>query len=108
MEPRQVAQTAIYGETCPEPLRGVRILESSEYRDRRLMEVLSECGRFSVDDAYSLLIDHGEACDGNANTVCMHGPYWSTVASVRMLPKSRVFSVSYGSACNASFRDFTF
>jgi hypothetical protein len=110
MLPRQVAGTALYGETCPAPLRGVRILESSECRDRRLGELVAAQQHSNIEEISSILHDHG--CQGSAepgpNTICMHGEYWSTIASVRMLPRSRVISVSYGPACEAKFRDFAF
>ncbi|WP_437224199.1 C45 family autoproteolytic acyltransferase/hydolase [Planctomicrobium sp. SH661] len=108
MEERQVRADAVYRDTCPAPLRGVRIRESSEERERALKGQLQEIDRVGIDEALELLHDHGRISCGGANTICMHGDYWSTVASVELLPRSRVFRVGYGPACQAVYRDFTF
>ncbi len=108
MQERQVTRNAVYRETCPPALRGVRIRESSEQREQRIIAQLQEVDQVKVDAAPALLQDHGRANEGGPNTVCMHGNYWATIASVELLPQSRVFRVGYGPACCTTYQDFTF
>jgi hypothetical protein len=43
---------------------------------------------------------------GSADSICMHGEYWSTMASVQLFPRERRLRISYGSPCRAKFGDF--
>ena len=43
---------------------------------------------------------------GTANTICIHGEYWSTMAAVQLYPHSRRLRIAYGPACQAGYYDF--
>jgi hypothetical protein len=57
-------------------------------------------------DLLTVFCDHGESGRGDDNTICRHGPYFSTTASIIMLPFSKRLLVTYGHPCDSVFSDF--
>ncbi|MBW3596010.1 MAG: hypothetical protein KY475_01900 [Planctomycetes bacterium] len=95
-----------YGESAPLPLRGRRVMESPERRDARLAELMATSAPADADDLARLMSDHGADGRGDDGTICMHGDYWSTNASLQLFPAQRKMRVAYGPACQAEFREF--
>jgi hypothetical protein len=95
-----------YTDAAPAPLRGRRVMESPERRDARLSELLQEPRRLGGEELAVLMADHGENGAPNDGTICMHGEYWSTTASLQWFPAERSVRVAYGPACQATFREF--
>ena len=60
----------------------------------------------SVGDAVKLMADHGPENSPGANTICMHGPQWTTLASLQFHPARRLVRVAFGPTCQAAFCDF--
>lgn len=106
MTPYEVCRTCVYSEEAPQALRGVRVYDSAEQRDTRMHNLLQETRVIDVEAVERILSDHGPDGDPNANTICMHGAHWSTLASVQILPIDRRIRVSYGSACQSDYVDF--
>ncbi len=96
-----------YSDAAPAPLRGRRVMESPERRDARLAELLAPPLRVRGDDLARLMTDHGADGRPDDGTICMHGDYWSTTASLQLFPAERTMRVAYGPACQAQFTDFT-
>jgi hypothetical protein len=69
-------------------------------------QLFSETEVFSLKDLLRVFSDHGESGRGDDNTVCRHGPYFTTTCSLIMLPRSRRVLVTYGHPCESVFTDF--
>lgn len=102
----QPEHDACFSQHAPKELQGHRILESAELRDERLKELLHGEGTLNGDHLTAMLSDHGAENEPNANTICMHGEQWQTLASLQFSPMERSVRVSYGLACEAEFVEF--
>ncbi len=105
MQEVQIARDAVYTTSAPTPLRGRRLHQSSELRDRRLQQLLAETDVFDVDQLSALMADHGTDSTPGDHTLCVHGSYWFTTACLQFLPRSRRIRVAYSTACQARFED---
>jgi hypothetical protein len=101
----QVDPEAVFSDRAPQGLRGIRVLQSSECRDKRLAERLRTTLRYGPDELAALMSDHGQAGLPNDDTICMHGAYWHTTACVQLYPRQRKLRVAYSSACEAEYED---
>jgi hypothetical protein len=107
MKKQEVPRDARYADDAPESLRGKRIFDSPIRRDQRMAELLSQSQQpWDLPTLEILMGDHGGEGIGSEDTICMHGPYWSTHSAIQMDPVERRMRVSYGPACEAGFRDF--
>ena len=88
-------------------LRGQRLHESSERRQERAESLVDAMGSASADDLARLLADHGSAERGDDNTLCRHGPYYSTTCSLVIMPRQRAMRVLVGSPCAGTFTDLS-
>ena len=79
---------------------------SSDDRDQRFAELLRGDAPLAQDDLQTLLADHGPGGVGGDNTICTHGSYWYTTATLQFLPRSRRMRIAYDTACNAKYREF--
>ncbi len=100
-------EARIPGWVWPAELRGRRVQESSERRLERASMLLDSMGAASDRDLAAVLADHGAAGDGDDNTVCRHGPYYSTTCSMVLLPKQRSMRLLVGQPCAGSFTDLS-
>lgn len=100
----EVPETAVFGPAGPRP--GERVLLSSIRRLERFGVLLNDAAGLTLDDLGRIMADHG---DGNpsCDTICMHGDFWVTAASVHCLPAERVLRVSYGSTCAANYVEYS-
>ena len=101
-----IPRNAYYTNKNVKALRGIRVHESSELRYSRAEQLLSEMELITMKDLLRVFSDHGESGRGDDNTICRHGPYFSTTCSIIMLPKSRRLLVTYGHPCDSVFTDF--
>lgn len=101
-----VPRNAYYTNKNVKALRGIRVHESSELRYSRVEQLLSEEETITMKDLLAVFCDHGESGRGDDNTICRHGPYFSTTASIIMLPLSKRLLVTYGHPCDSVFSDF--
>lgn len=109
-------RNAVFGTDAPSALRGVSIFESAEARLNRFEELF--CQRtnmatsaadphpFGPQQIHQRMSDHGASNQPDANSICMHGEHWSTLAAVQIFPADRRIRVAYGPACTANFFDF--
>jgi hypothetical protein len=101
-----IPRNAYYTNRNVKALRGIRVHESSELRYSRAEQLLSDMTTITIKDLLAVFSDHGESGRGDDNTICRHGPYYSTTCSIIMLPKSRRLLVTYGHPCDSVFTDF--
>jgi len=101
-----IPHNAFYTSRNARALRGVRVHESSDIRYARVEQLFSEVEVFSLKELLRVFSDHGESGRGDDNTVCRHGPYYTTTCSIIMLPRSRRMLVTYGHPCESVFTDF--
>ncbi|MDY6796164.1 MAG: C45 family peptidase [Actinomycetota bacterium] len=101
-----IPRNAYYTKDNVRALRGIRVHESSELRYNRAEQLLSEMDLITMKDLLTVFCDHGESGRGNDNTICRHGPYFSTTCSLIMLPASKRLLVTYGHPCESVFTDF--
>ena len=106
MQQIEAPPNAYYSQRVPKPLRGRRILESSDRRDERFAKLLAAADQFDADALNSLMSDHGPSNQPSACTPCMHSDYWNTTACLQFYPRERRMRVAYTSACRARFVDF--
>jgi hypothetical protein len=97
--------TSTHGARSPASLRGGRVHHSSDVRSRRLTRLLHN-NTFDVEDVRQMMSDHGEDGTPTSDTVCMHGNYWHTTASIQLLPSTRRLRASFSPTCVADYQDF--
>ena len=101
-----IPRNAYYTNKNVRAMRGVRVHESSELRYSRAEQLLSDMDVVTMKDLLGVFCDHGESGRGDDNTICRHGPYFSTSCSIIMLPRSKRLLVTYGHPCESVFTDF--
>ncbi|RJP32437.1 MAG: hypothetical protein C4536_06090 [Actinobacteria bacterium] len=101
-----IPRNAYYTSKNVRALRGIRLHESSELRYGRAEQLLSDMGVVTMKDLLGVFCDHGESGRGDDNTICCHGPYFTTTCSIIMLPRSKRLLVTYGNPCDSVFSDF--
>lgn len=99
---------ARYSDRAPEALRERRVHQSSERRDARFEQLMSGTVDHTAESVHRIMCDHGADEDGGGDTICMHGNYWNTTASLQLDPHARALRIDYSSACEAEFHEFTF
>ncbi|MBN2025457.1 MAG: hypothetical protein JW854_01655 [Actinobacteria bacterium] len=101
-----IPRNAYYTSRNVKALRGIRVHESSELRYARAEQMLQAMEMVTTKDLLGVFSDHGESGRGDDNTICRHGPYYTTISSLIMLPRSRRMLVTYGRPCDSVFTDF--
>jgi hypothetical protein len=95
----------VYTKGAPVALRGQRLHESAERRDRRYAQLLAQKEVFGEEDLAVLMGDHGEDGVPGRCTPCVHSDYWNTTACLQFLPASRRMRVAYEPACCARYAE---
>ena len=103
MRETEVAHEAVYTGRAPAPLRGRRVLQSSDVRYRRFAQLLDKPTRWGPEELAALMADHGPTGNPDDDTICMHGNYWYTTACLQFLPRARRIRIAYDSTCQARF-----
>ena len=101
----QIPWEAVYTDRAPMPLRGERLHESAERRDRRFTELLAKTDVIGAAELAAIMADHGPDGIPDACTPCVHSTYWYTTACVQLFPRSRRMRVAYDTACQARYED---
>jgi hypothetical protein len=101
----QVPWEAVYTAGAPTPLRGRRLHESSEQRDRRFEQLLAQRNVLDADALAAIMGDHGDDGVPSDYSPCVHGSYWYTTACLQLNASSRKMRVAYDSACQARYRE---
>ena len=52
------------------------------------------------------MADHGPGDSPSSESICMHGEYWVTTATLQFFPRSRRVRVAFDTACRAQFTEF--
>ena len=95
-----------YAEGAPRVLRGRVVHQSSTLRDSRFQELIASSETFTPTTIQRVMGDHGPGDTPSADTVCMHGDYWFTTASIQFLPAERMLRASFSPTCVAEYREF--
>ena len=101
----QVPWEAVYTASAPTPLRGRRLHESSEQRDRRFELLLAQRSVLDADGLAAIMGDHGDSGVPSDYSPCVHGSYWYTTACLQFNSSSRTMRVAYDSACQARYQE---
>ncbi len=107
MQRIEIPAATHYNSRVPAPLRGVRVLESSDRRDERFVHLIEQTETFGPDELAQLMSDHGPSGDPSGGSICMHSNYWNTTACVQLYPASRRMRLAYDSACQAEYAEFS-
>jgi hypothetical protein len=99
----QVPAPAIFSDRAPPPIRGRRVLQSPDCRRDRLSQLLADNNPLSAEQLQNILSDHGPAGQPSDDSLCMHGSYWTTTASLQWFPQERKVRVAYSSTCQAKY-----
>jgi hypothetical protein len=97
----QVSDQATFTDRAPRALRGRRLHESATRRDARFRKLLERNEPMDLDALGAIMADHGEDGVPSNTTICVHGQYWATTASLQLFPRSRCIRVAFDSACRA-------
>lgn len=103
----EVDERSTYGTKSPRSLQGRRVHQSSAERDAALDRLLAERTQFDPDAVQRVMSDHGPEDQPSADTVCMHGEYWHTTASLQVLPSQRMLRASFSPTCIARYEEFS-
>jgi predicted choloylglycine hydrolase len=106
MQDVQLPMDTVYTDRAPTPLRGRTLHNSSNLRDARFAELLSGNQAIGVDDLNRIMGDHGEQNESDDYTLCVHGSYWQTTASLQLLPANKQIRISYSTTCEADYAEF--
>ncbi|NPV59068.1 MAG: hypothetical protein HPY75_05330 [Actinobacteria bacterium] len=101
-----IPRNAYYTSRNVRAMRGIRVHESSELRYERAEQLLGTKETVSMRELLDVFCDHGESGRGDNNTICRHGPYFTTTCSIIMLPARKRMLVTYGHPCESVFTDF--
>jgi Acyl-coenzyme A:6-aminopenicillanic acid acyl-transferase len=102
----QVPATAVFTDRMPTPLRGRRVLQSADRRRQQFERLLSTCTKFDSEQLRQILGNHGSTGQPSDDSLCMHGSYWTTTASLQLSPARRSMKVAYSSTCEANYAEF--
>jgi hypothetical protein len=102
----QVPATAVFTDRVPTSLRGRRVLQSAERRRDQFQRLVARHGAFDSEQLRQILGDHGASGQAGDDSLCMHGSYWTTTASLQLFPARRSMRVAYSSTCAADYVEF--
>jgi hypothetical protein len=102
----ETPRDAYYTDRAPLPLRGRRIHESANERDRRFRQLLDHDEPLNADQLLRIMADHETDGLPGDTSICKHSDYWNTTASVQLFPSSRRMRVAFDSACRARYTEF--
>ena len=95
----QVHDDAVYTRRAPAGLRGHLLHQSAIKRRERFEQLLASDQPLDLNALSRIMADHGEDGKPADTTPCVHGPYWSTTASLQLFPRTRRIRVAFDSAC---------
>jgi hypothetical protein len=101
----QVPAGAHFTDRAPRPLRGKRVLQSADSRRNQLQQLLARYLLLGPDELQTILSDHGTSGQPGDDSLCMHGSYWTTTASLQWFPIERKVRVAYSSTCQAEYME---
>lgn len=101
----QIPDEAVYSPKAPEGLRGRAIHESAVKRKARFEEILEPDRPLNLENLERIMSDHGRQDSPADTTICVHGPYWTTTASLQLFPRFRRIRVAYDYACRAQHEE---
>jgi hypothetical protein len=96
-----------YAAGAPRVLRGRIVHQASSLRDARFRELIAAADTLTPTSLQQVMGDHGADDAPCADTICMHGEYWFTTASIQLLPAERKLRASFSPTCVAEYQDFT-
>ncbi|MCS7230638.1 MAG: C45 family peptidase [Elusimicrobiota bacterium] len=91
----------------PKELQNKRVHQSNELRYLRILQMLKEKHKVSLEDIEEILKDHSNKNSGDDDTICRHGELLSTQASIIFLPKSKKIKVCFGQPCKNKYTEFS-
>jgi len=106
MKEVEMAEGARYTDLAPPPLRGRRIHESADVRNRRLAHLLEGSEPLDAAALGRVMADHETGGKPGDTSICKHSDYWNTTASLQLFPASRRMHVAFDSACRAKYEEF--
>lgn len=99
----EVPRDAVYSDRNVAAVRGLPVHRSAERREAALARrVAARPGPLGADDLVELFADHGGVPGGDDETLCRHGPYWTTAATVQLLPRERRLRIAFDAPCRAA------
>lgn len=102
----ELPRDAAFTQRAPKPLRGSVVHDSAEIRNARLGELLAGGEPIGPDELLAVMADHGPSDSPSSESICMHGEYWFTTATLQFFPRSRRVHVAFNTACRAQFTEF--
>lgn len=99
----EIPRDATYSDRNVRVLRGQRVHRSAEQREAALgRRVAARPGPLGTRDLLEIFSDHGGKPAGDDDTLCRHGPYWETAATLQLLPRERRLRFAFGAPCGSS------
>lgn len=101
----QIPLDSRWGSKSLPRLRGESIYNSSLSRYKRVEQWLNH-GPINPDTIGRLLADHSDTGPRD-DSICRHGPVFSTMASVIIYPSRKMIRVASGKPCDSRFQEFS-
>ncbi|HUG18497.1 MAG TPA: C45 family peptidase [Planctomycetaceae bacterium] len=102
----ELSESAVYGQQAPAVLRGRRVHQSSDERNASFQARMESYESFDEISVRDVMSDHGPHGTPSSDTVCMHGNYWFTTASIQLFPAERKLHASFSPTCVAKYHEF--
>ena len=108
MKSIEIPRDAVYPEDAALDLRGTPFFLTSTTRWDRVIELLSEGGRFSEERIHGMMSDHGVDAEPSRLTICRHHDIGSTLYTVLYYPERMTMKVLYGNPCMNELSEMVF
>ncbi len=99
----QVAETDMFSDRVPKPLRGRPVLQWHADRAKRIEELVWKHGTLGPEELAAIMADHGSSGSPSGSSPCVHTNYWRTTACLQWFPARRSVRVSFTTACTADY-----
>ena len=108
MTPLNLGEDVLYQKSSFHALQGKSIMRSSRERYERAEELLMRKEKLTVEDAVTLLKDHGKDFIPSYSTICAHAEGFGTVFSTVLLPTQGTVLYFSGKPCFSKYKEFKF
>jgi hypothetical protein len=102
----EIPRDASYSDRNVAAVRGLPVHRSAELRQAALARrVAARPGPLATSDLLEIFSDHGATPGGDDDSLCRHGPYWTTAATIQLVPRERRLRIAFDAPCRSPLAD---
>ena len=105
MTPLNLEKEATFDKSYPEGLNGKSIIMPSYERHERAQELLTRKDKLTVEDAVTIMKDHGRDFIPSYDTICAHAEGYGTIMSGIFLPSEGSVLFVSGKPCRSKYKE---